>query len=384
MVRADLFLLGYFRISIAAEDKRLVSDIFLKREISVTIRRDNTFIIPYRQKNRIEQLLSGRVSYEISEPLGLYGALVRNKKRYGAFLGIFFVAALFFLSSRIVWDVRIEGEYEGDEKEILAELSEAGLSVGRLWSRLDTAEIEMNTLEISDKIGWLNINRRGTVAYVVISEKDIHAPNVKPEGYANIVAARDCVIEEIIVKNGYATVKKGESVRKGDVLISGVIPTELGGGFCYAEGEVIGSYPEKISISVSEEKTEKHYAKKELCNSAVNFFGININIFKKTRQSEALCDIIKEKEQLTFVKRLPITVEKTYCLPYEIKSISLSREEMTALASEKLAEALTEFLKDKEAKRLITSGEFFEGGYRMVCDTVVSSDVTEIKEFYTE
>ncbi len=384
MVRADLFLLGYFIISIAPEDKRLVSDIFLKRGISVSFRRDNSFVIPYRQKKRIAELLSGKVSYEISKPLGLYGSLICNKKRYGVFLGLISVLFLYILSSRIVWDIRIEGEYEGDESEILAELSEAGLSVGKVWSRIDTSEIEMKVLDISDSIGWLNINRRGTVAYVVISEKELHEPDVKPEGYANIVAARDCVIEEIIVKSGYATVKKGESVRKGEVLISGVIPTELGGGFCYAEGEVIGSYPERIDISVAEQKDEKRYGERELSESTVNFFGITINIFKKTRQSEELCDIIKEKEQLTLVKRLPVTVEKTYSVPYETESVPLSKEEMTALASKKLAEALTEFLKDKEAKRLITSGEFFEGGYRMVCDTVVSSDVTEIKEFCAE
>ena len=384
MVRADLLLLGYFRISIAPEDKKTVSDIFLKRGISASFGKNDDFLIAYRMRKRVESLLSGKVDYRISEPLGLYGFLARNKSRVGVFIALLFVSALYFLSSRIVWDVRVQGEWEGEEKEILEELSQAGLSVGRLWSGIDTAEIEMKTLDISEKIGWLNINRRGTVAYVVVSKKELHVPEAKPEGYANIVAARDCVIEEIIVKSGYATVKKGESVRKGEVLISGVIPTELGGGFCYAEGEVIGSYPEKIDITVAPEKEEKRYGERELCDRAVNFFGFNINIFKNARQSEALCDIIKEKEQLTLVKRLPITVEKTYSLPYEYESVSLTEEEMTALASEKLSEELTEFLKDKEAKRLITSGEFFEGGYRMVCNAVVSSDVTEIKEFFAE
>ena len=38
--------------------------------------------------------------------------------------------------------------------------------------------------------------------------------------FSNIVADRDGIIEEITVKKGYATVKPGDVVKKGDILIS--------------------------------------------------------------------------------------------------------------------------------------------------------------------
>jgi similar to stage IV sporulation protein len=384
MVRADFLLLGYFRFRVAPEEKVKVSDIFLRNGMSVSFDKSGGFMVGYRQKSRVERLLTGKVSYEVSEPRGIFGFLVSNKKRYGAIFGIVFVLIIAYFSSRIVWDVRIEGADGESEEKILEELSMAGLSEGKLWKRLDRAEIEIKALGISDSVGWLNINRRGNVAYVKVSKKELHAPEQKQDGFASIVAARDCVIEEIIVKSGYATVKKGESVRAGEVLISGVIPTELGGGLCYAEGEVIGRYPDRVSVVAERQKEEKSYGERELLSLSVNFFGFNINIFKKTRQSEGLCDIIKEKERIKLLKRLPISVEKSYLIPYETVSVKLSDEEMTALASERLCEALADFLKDKEPKRLSAAGEFFEGGYRMVCDTVVSSDVTEIKEFFTE
>ena len=69
---------------------------------------------------------------------------------------------------------------------------------------------------------------------------------------------------------------------------------------------------------------------------------------------------------------------------YETKTTELSDAELVSLASERLREELLLFLADKEVKRMVSSGEFTEIGYRMVCDTVVSSEVTKIQEFEVE
>ncbi len=381
MVRADLFVFGYFSVTLDASDIRKASDILIKNGISAKINSDGNFLIPYRYRERLEKLFFGKVNYKISEPSGLFGALIKNKNKIGVFIGLFIIGVLLLFSSNIVWDVRIEGADGEDTEKILLELKEAGLSAGKMWNRLDLSEIEHNTLIASDSVSWLNINRRGSVAYVKVSDKILHIPEPEPDGYANIVAVRDCVIEEIIVKRGYAMVKKGETVKKGQVLISGVIPTELGGGFCYAEGEVNGIYTDTVSVDVKNEKTEKEYGKRSVCKISLNFFGKNINIFKKHRQVGENCDIIEEKEDLVIGKKLPISVIKDYTYPYELISTPLSSEEMVFLAAEMLKEKMAEFLSDKEAKRLKTGGEFYDGGYRMLCEAVVCSSVTKIQEF---
>lgn len=384
MVRADLLLFGYFVITVDSEDVRIASNILLKNNISAAFNKNGSFKIAYRKINSVIRLFEGKVRYRISNPRGVYGVLLQNKNRIGMFIGFIIFTVMLFFSNDIVWDVRIEGADGEEESKILRELSSVGLEVGKRWSKLDKSQIEIDMLNSSESVAWLNINRRGTVAYVKVSDKIIYQDEEKPSGYASIVAVRDCVIEQITVESGYPMVKKGESVRAGEVLISGVIPTELGGGFCYAAGEVIGRYSEEISVSVAGTVSEKVYSEPILSRTSINFFGKNINIFEKYGHSEVECDIIEKTEHVTVGKRLPISVCKTYIQPYETESRNLSDDEIISLASEKLRQELLLFLNDKEAKRMITSGKFSESGYEMVCKMVVSSDVTKIQEFKVE
>ena len=384
MVRADLLLFGYFVLVIDAADRGVATDILLKAGISAAFDRKGRLVIPYHKKDNVVSLFEGEVKFSVSEPLGLYGQILKHRRRFGIFIGVLLIAVLFIISSDTVWDVRVEGAYLGNEEEIRRELSEAGLGVGKRWSKLDKNQIEINMLTSSHSVAWLNINRRGTVAYVKVSDKITYPEEEKPVGYANIVAVRDCVIEEIIVENGYPMVKKGESVRAGEILISGVIPTELGGGFCYASGQVIGRYNESLSVFVMRSVSEKVYSERTLALCKVNFFAKGINIFKKYGQPNEECDIISEREDLILGKRLPLSIDKTYFCKYETVTKELSDSELILCASEKLREALLLFLSDKEAQRMVTSGDFSEDGYEMVCDAVVSSDVTKIQEFKVE
>ena len=183
------------------------------------------------------------------------------------------------------------------------------------------------------------------------------------------------------MEKGYAVVKKGESVRAGEVLISGIIPTELGGGFCYAKGTVLGRYSEKVSVSVENTVSEKVYLDERTVDRSLKIFSLNINIFKRYGHLPQNCDIIEAKEDITLYKRLPISFVRSIAKPYEIKTYGLSDEEMVLTASEQLSKKLVEFLSDKDVIRMRTSGGFFEGKYTMVCDTVVSCDITRIQEF---
>ena len=384
MVRPDLLLFGYVVIAVVEEDKALASDILLGHGLGAAFDKKGRFIIPYRLYECVKALFDSKIRYTASEPRGLYGLAMRYKGRIGIIIGIIFTTLLFVISSDFVWDVRIEGIDSEKADEIYGELSESGLSVGKRWSRLDKNQVEINMLRNSDSVAWLNINRRGTVAYVKVSDKKMYEEDEEPEGYANVVAARDCVIEEIMVESGYPMVKKGESVKAGEVLISGVIPTELGGGFCYAKGSVTGRYTDKVEVEAERNFTVKTYTDRTLIKYTLKFFGKDINIFKKYGQPSEGCDIIEKTEYVTVWKRLPISIRKTYSSSYETKTSELSDAELVSLASERLREALLLFLADKEAKRMVSSGEFTEIGYRMVCDTVVSSEVTKIQEFEVE
>lgn len=384
MLRPDLLIFGYSTVTVAENDRGAAMNLLLKNGIGAALNRNGEFIIPWRKKEKVKKLFSEKIDFIISEPIGVCPFLYAKRKRYGVILGVICFVFLLYLSSDTVWDVRIDGVDMRDEESVRADLAEAGLSVGKRWSKINRSQIEINALDISEHISWININRRGAVAYVKVRDKIVYQGEEVPFGSANIVASRDCVIEEINVKSGYPMVKKGESVKAGELLISGVIPTELGGGFCYASGVVIGRYNDSVEAFSENVAEQKEYSERTLIKWSVNIFGKEINIFKRYGQYGECCDIIEKKKDLRLFKRLPISFTGTYAVPYEIKTRELSADETARLCIERLRENMVKYLADKEVKRMITEGGFSPEGYRMICHMTLSSDVGKIQEFEVE
>lgn len=369
MIGIAELLLGYCTFTVREEDVAACAQIFLQRGVSVRFRR-NTFTADTFKSAKIEKILNGNIEYSKSELKGFGGFLYKNRKRYGVMVGIILSLVLYAISKDIVWDVRVEGCDERFAKEVIAELDSCGFSVGTRWSETDVNELEVEVLSNSETVSWLNINRRGTVAYVSVLEKQVHEEE-KKEGYSNIVASCDAVIEEITVIHGVANVKVGDSVKKGDLLISGVLPSELGGGFCYAEGEVLGRISDSISVSVPESQALKNEIDRSLDRFDVKFFGFSVNIFNSYRNYGFDCDIIDtEKSIVLFGRRIPISVSKSSAVYYSVEEAKLTDEEMVREASDKMSRLLSERLRESSLLKIKTYGEFTDGAYEMVSDFV--------------
>ena len=221
------------------------------------------------------------------------------------------------------------------------------------------------------------------MAYVELREKRIFEDE-EQTGYSNIVAAEDCVIEQITVKSGFAAVEVGDTVRRGDLLISGVLPAEAGGGFVNAEGVVLGRVYDENTVfvtrseSVEEPESDLPYAKR------VKIFNFSINIFKKYRNYADGCVIIESTKQLyLFGKyRLPISIVTDRAVKYRTSEVTYSDDELIRLADEKLTEARADRLRGSEIVALRTEGKFTEGGYELTDKVSIIRAVGEEKYFY--
>ena len=295
MIRVDHLLFGYRVFTVDEGDVAKAAELFLKNNISVRFC-GNKIYASVRKSRKIKAVIEGAVTYSSSEILGIGGFLYKNRNRWGVASALVFSIVFVILSGNVVWDVRIEGCECGAEEEIIHELSECGFEVGSIWSRTDKGKVEAALLERSRHVSWVNINRRGTVAYVKVIDKVIHDAPEEKTGYSSIVAARDAVIEEITVIKGFAAVKVGDTVKKGDLLISGIIPSEIGGGFCYAEGIVVGRVSDCIEVCISDKKEEKVYDSRRLKSLSLNIFNFSANIFNRYGNYGAECDIIEQRD----------------------------------------------------------------------------------------
>ena len=152
-----------------------------------------------------------------------------------------------------------------------------GVSVGSFLPRMDFEAI-CNEYRLSHpEIAWMGMYREGTVLRVKILETASYEEEEKPP-YANIVAAADGVITDIAVSRGTAVVKKGQTVKKGDLLVSGVL---IGNGqetLLSAEAVVMGQREEEISVFIPYLQTQSVEGETVLEEILINFFGKTINI----------------------------------------------------------------------------------------------------------
>ena len=370
MIRPDLFLLGYRIFTVKAEDVGVVAELFLKGNVSVKFV-NNSFVASERKARKIEKLLGTRVEFSKSELLGFFGFVVKKRGRWGILTALVITSLIFIFSLGRVWDVRIEGCGKENEAKIRSELEKCGFSVGARWSKLSLSDVEVDFLSNSDIVSWVNINKRGTVAYVNVIEKVSHPITDIKTGYANIIASADAVIEEITVMKGIAAVKAGDVVKKGDILISGIISNEFGTEFCYAEGTVIGRVSDTVSVTVLNKDVKKQEKNRQLTKITLKFFNFSLNILNRARNSDSECDIIEEKENFTVLRtRLPFAVYKEYTVEYESISVELTAEEMSVIAVERMSREFQEKLPDATLVRMRTECFFWENSYTIKSSVV--------------
>ena len=374
----SIFLLGY-RI-VAVEDYYLTSAIriLFKLGIPFKICGGKIYLSKSVYKNAVLALDSEKIK-NISPYLGFRGFFARLCQKKGLVTAFCVLSVLMFLSSNTIFDIRVSGLENISDEAVLSELSDNGFWIGRSWFFLDTGRVENDILANSNDIAWININRRGSVAYVEIREKEVREE--VSCSYANIVAKYDCVIEEITVLSGYPMVRVGDTVKKGDVLISGV-PDAESGDFVVAKGRVIGRVNERIYTyedKVSIETTEKNGG---FAGFSVKFFKKNINIFKIYGNSTDEYVIIEnEYEYKLFGKRIPVSFITFYKTDLLRTKKLLTDEELIFAVREKTSESILSLTEGADLLSLRSDGRFTDDGYVLYTDVVFLTDVCAVVPF---
>ncbi len=162
----------------------------------------------------------------ILEPERRGGAPVllhRYRKRTGLFAGIALVAAAILVMGQFVWQVEVLGLQTIPEQEVIAALEELGVRRGVLRRDIDAREVERRLMIRLDEAAWVAVNLRGSRAVVEIQERVIPPERVDDHVPHNVVAAKPGFITYMEVYNGQPTVKVGDSVDVGEMLVSGIM-----------------------------------------------------------------------------------------------------------------------------------------------------------------
>ena len=379
MEKIDSLIFGYRKIIVPREHLSRVASVLLSRGIFCEIKADGSISVRDRDAERVKKIISHRAEYTMTDSLGLIGRLKRMKHKTAILLGTALTILLCLMSSNTVWDIRVDGNERIPDSAIIYELSRCGLEVGDSWSSVDSGEIENGLLQGFDKLSWININRRGSVAYVTVIEKD----NIKEEeiqvkvGYANVIAECDAVIQEITVTHGVAAVKPGDVVKKGDLLIYGIIPEESGGGYCYAEGRVLGIVSDTVDTTLERNYEEKTKSSMETVELSVKIFDFSLNLFKKYGNSYKDCDIIVDRNTFSLFGKckLPLEITTRSATEYTVSESAYTDTELVDTCLARHTAEVNYLLSDADLLKIRTWGEFTDTGYRMSSSITYSADI---------
>lgn len=235
---------------------------------------------------------------------GLPFFVFKNRNRVGLVFGAAFFAVFMCIMSLFVWSVDTVGSENLSSEEILETAEKFGLSQGAFKPKIDVHELSDSMItELNGRLLWAAVNISGCRAVIEVRDY-IQKPESKTYGEpCNIVADFDGLLLSLQVYNGTKANHEGNGVKKGDLLISGIVENrDFSSVFREARGKVTAFHKDTLTFSAPENEERRAYVKEDSV-SFLRLFHLKIPLgfFKKGGNFEQY-----ESEKRLRLKDIPL------------------------------------------------------------------------------
>ncbi|MBE6816313.1 MAG: hypothetical protein E7520_01260 [Ruminococcaceae bacterium] len=284
----------------------------------------------YLALSRLARAHGGRL--KVVKRKGMVFPFLKMKNRFGLFAGAVAFVVIISALSGFVWNVEIVGNERIDGSELERFIADNGLHSGVFWDGVEKDRIENLVMASFDDCAWVHINEIGTTARIEIRETRVKPKIAPAKTPANLKATDDGIIVKADVYDGWQVAKKGDSVTKGDLLISGIYDSEKkkGNQFAHARGEYLAQVVYPLENVVSREQSKKVYTTERAFKEFV-FFGLRLPLYFG-RMNLQSADVSTDDIYLKINDNaIPIGVVTAKVRYYTVQKITLSDKELTAL-----------------------------------------------------
>lgn len=291
----------------------------------------------------------------IRKRYGLPFVIQRYKKRSGYVFGFLLFLVILYILSLFIWDINVSGGYTYTQEAMVKFLRNNDVYPGLQKKDINCQGIEDLIRHSYNDIGWVSAEIKGTRLIVKITETNMPAPAVTATGNCHIIASKDCIITKIVTRTGTPKVHIGDVVKKGDVLVSGIVDIVGDSGLLrkqpvIADADITGKtfydYSDKFSLYYM----DKIYTGNEKKSFAFSFFLKKINLYRP-RIPYNKYDIIGNEFTLHLNDEfyLPVSLNANRYLEYKEEKKKYSEAEAKALAEKKL----NRFIKKLEERNVV-------------------------------
>ena len=251
------------------------------------------------------------VTMSVRREKGAPVVLRRFRRRYVLLGAAAVFLLLFWWGNTFLWDIEVHGNDTVPTEQILRALEKQGVKVGTRALSIDQEDLRNHILLELKDISWLAVNVSGCTAHVQVVER--HRPPMLLEDAekCNVIAAKDGLVMKVEALDGRAEVMQGNTVTKGQLLISGVVDSEMSGvRLLHGMGKVYARTWYDLSASVPLKMEQNIQTVKNRTRFGVIFGKRRINFAPGGSVLGADCDKITLYKPLTlpFGFRLPVTL----------------------------------------------------------------------------
>lgn len=218
--------------------------------------------------------------------MGRYGFpffLHRHRKRKLFFVGMVLCICLLWGYSSFIWDVHFDGNEKWTDEMLMEFLVTKDVRPAMPKSEVDCAQIVKDIRAEYDDIVWVSASVDGSRLYIQIKENEDtfreEEKENKAEGDAaaegedtpkDLIASTDGVITDIITRSGTPMVHAGDTVKKGDLLVSGRVEVcndaqeVIGYQYQHSDADILADTTMEYRDSIPRTYEEKIYKEKEI------------------------------------------------------------------------------------------------------------------------
>ncbi len=315
---------------------------------------------------------------KILKKCGLPFIFNKYKGRVGIPIGgVIFFALIFFLSG-YVWEIKYDLKESDISQEVLSRsLSDLGLNVGSKIEDIDFYMLQNDCLLTVPQLNWIGISREGTRVTVRARDK-VKTPVLYTEDTpCSVRAAEDGQLLTVLPYEGRTVKKIGDTVKKGEVIVSGISITSYGEiKTTHARADVTARtyYTKKLFVPKNTEERIK--TGDEIKEKSLFFFGKTIKFSLNSRNYGEEYDIINSNSYVNLLGvTLPIGITEAVYEKCETVSFSRNENEMKIAAENMIKEMEEREFAGKTVTERKISADVTEEGYEITLRYECEEDI---------
>ena len=283
----------------------------------------------------------------ITRRYGLPFLSVRMKKRKIFLAGLIGSFLFWIFMAGFVWNIEIQGNFYVTDDVFHDFLEDNGVRPGIKKEALDISALEKAIRNEYDIVTWTSARIDGTKLIIQIKENDVaivqNSEDKQTEQGYHLVADKDGIVTGIITRSGIPKVSEGMEVKKGDILVEGVIPiynedtTVKRYEYCKADADIMLKSKYDVTEKIEEQYVTKVYTGKQR-NRAFLIIDDKKIKFPDFLPSYESYDVLEERTQIRLFDNyyLPIYFGKEQVREYVNEERKYTRDEVKYIFEERI------------------------------------------------